>query len=302
LWIQGSEAATPKVSYIISTRNRAQYLDSTLQNLREFITPQDEVIVIDGASTDETSEVIKKHSDIIDLFESSPDAGEAHGYNKGILKSRGQIIKLLTDDDYFYPEAMRQAISVLESHPEIDALQCGGLAYAIDPATQEERYFTTSWKRPHDVAPPAVGLGLFIRRSLIPQVGLLDTNSRFVDLDYHIRLLLSGVKYRYLNVKLYRFTLHPHSGQYRFPDRVLAEEVRFYLLNSAVSPGGEPLLFLAHLGVRMWRYTLGRVIIKSLALVLRLPVTASAALLRAWRGVRQPEKPPSEAEWDGTLS
>jgi hypothetical protein len=176
----------------------------------------------------------------------------------------------------------------------------------IDPATGEERYFARFWKGPNDVAPPAVGLGLFVRRSIIPQVGLLDTNCRFIDLDYHARLLLLlREKFRYLNVKLFRHTLRLHSGRYRFPDRVQVEEARFTLLSSSVSPGGESLLFLAYLEVRMWRYVLGRVIIKALVLVLRLPEAASTALVRACRALRgsKPlEKPPSEAEWDGMLS
>jgi glycosyltransferase involved in cell wall biosynthesis len=273
-----------------------------LQNVREFVTPQDEVIVIDGASTDETSQVIKKHADIIDVFESEPDAGEAHGLNKGILKSRGQIIKFLSDDDYFYPQAMRQAVSVLESHPDIEALQCGGVMYRIDPATGKEKYHFTFWKRPEQASLPPVGLGLFLRRSLIPRVGLLDTDCRFVDLDYHARLLLLRVNFRYLNVKLFRHTLHLHSGRYRFPDRVRVEETRFNLMKSAALPGGKSLLTLVQLAVTLQGHTLGRVIIKALAAVLPLPWRAWAAWNRTWRRIGPLEKPPSDAEWDGTLS
>ncbi len=76
-----------RVSYLISTKNRAEYLDRTLQNVREFITPQDELIIMDGGSTDNTAEVVQKHGDIVTLFRSEPDSGEAHGYNKAILGS-----------------------------------------------------------------------------------------------------------------------------------------------------------------------------------------------------------------------
>src|SRR5712692_3457942 len=98
-----------RVSYILTTRNRAPFLDKALANVREYITPEDELIVIDGASTDDTAEVIEKHGDIVSVFQSEPDYGEAHGFNKGILLSRGQIIKILSDDDYLYPDAVRFA-------------------------------------------------------------------------------------------------------------------------------------------------------------------------------------------------
>jgi glycosyltransferase involved in cell wall biosynthesis len=296
------EATTPRISYIISTRNRAQYLDAALQNVRQFLTPQDELIIIDGASTDETREVAKKHSDIIDVFESGPDVGEAHGDNKGILRSRGEIIKLLTDDDYFYPEAMKQAVSVMESHPEIEALQCGGVMYKVDPATGEERFYTTFRKRPHDSSPPYVTMGLFMRRSLVARVGLLDTNSRFVDLEYHPRILQSGATFRYLNVKLYRHTLRLHSGRYRFPERVLVEEVRFNLISEAATPGGKSLLTLVQLALHVHQRALGRLIIRILAFVLPMPWRVWAVFKRAWGRIKPLEDQPSEAVWDGTLS
>jgi len=46
--------------------------------------------------------------------------GEAHGFNKGMMASRGRYVKVLTDDDYFYPDAMRQAITIMEQHPELE--------------------------------------------------------------------------------------------------------------------------------------------------------------------------------------
>src|SRR5438094_178863 len=93
-----------RVSYLISTKNRAKYLAQTLHNVREFITPADELIVIDGASTDDTRQVVEANKDIVTSFLSEPDRGEAHGFNKGILLSRGEFIKFVTDDDYIYPQ------------------------------------------------------------------------------------------------------------------------------------------------------------------------------------------------------
>src|SRR5438552_2253644 len=115
-----------RVSYIITTRDRAEYLARTLANVREFITEADELLICDGGSTDATAEVVARNRDVVTHFQSEPDRGEAHGYNKGILLARGRFIKLLTDDDYIYPDAMRAAIRVLDDHPDIDALVCGG--------------------------------------------------------------------------------------------------------------------------------------------------------------------------------
>lgn len=210
-----------KVSYVISTRNRAQFLDTALDNVREFITRDDELIVIDGGSTDGTAGIIEKHRDIVSFFISEPDCGEAHGFNKGILKSRGRYIKFLTDDDYIYPKAMRDAIIVLENHPELDAILCGGEMYSVDPVTQEKR------RQPYQYLPPSLsladdvknilchavcGIGLVIRRRVIARLGLLDTSFRTVDTDYMSRLIAAGLEFKFLNIKLFQHTRYLHSG------------------------------------------------------------------------------------------
>src|SRR5260221_10678427 len=93
-----------RVSYLITTRNRALFLERTLANIREFLTSADELIIVDGASTDHTSEVVDRNRDIITHFISEPDFGEAHGFNKAVLLSRGWWVKFISDDDYIYPD------------------------------------------------------------------------------------------------------------------------------------------------------------------------------------------------------
>jgi glycosyltransferase involved in cell wall biosynthesis len=210
-----------RVSYIISTRNRAEFLEKALENVREYITAEDELIVVDGASTDNTAEVVESNRDIVHLFISEPDCGEAHGFNKGILASRGRFIKVLTDDDYFYPDAMRQAIATMESHPELDAIICGGEVYSLEPGEEVPklvRYLCLpcakggGYSFVETLGHLFCGLGLLLRREAVARVGLFDTSFRCVDTDYIARLIECRVTFRYLNVKLYRHTRYPHSS------------------------------------------------------------------------------------------
>lgn len=297
-----TESGKTRVSYIIATRNRADFLDRALQNVRAFIAPEDELIVIDGMSTDHTAEVIKKHGDIISVFESSPDCGEAHALNKGILKSRGEVIKFITDDDYFYPQAMNQAVSVMLSHANIDALQCGGVMYRIDPGTNAERFHTYFCKVGPAGQLPVAGVGLFLRRAAIPRVGLLDAQCRFPDTDYHSRLVSCGVNFKYLNVKLFRHTLRLHSGEYRFPGRNLAESVRAHLLETMELPGGESLVFLMNFGLLLGRHTVGRWFIRLLAFIARPLQTLGLMFFKGRRRISGESNSLVEPVWDGSLS
>jgi len=216
------KSSHPRVSYILTTKNRADLLDRTLQNVREYITINDELIIIDGGSTDHTEDVVLKHNDIITVFRSEPDYGESHGFNKAILNASGRYIKLLTDDDYIYPDAMRTAIAVLEKHPEIDALLAGGEAYVLNPDTNEERLVTYLRLPPSRYLMDDIiniftycqcGLGLVLTRDVISRVGLFDTSFHAVDTDYMGRLFAHSVVFKYLDVKLFRHIAHPSSGQ-----------------------------------------------------------------------------------------
>ncbi|MDQ3820988.1 MAG: glycosyltransferase, partial [Acidobacteriota bacterium] len=210
-----------RVSYIITTFNRAPFLERTLKNVSEFVTSDDELIIIDAGSTDPTMEVIEKYRHKVSLFKSEPDHGEAHGFNKGILESKGKYIKILTDDDYYYPESMMYAISVMDQEPEVDALLCGGEGYEINEKDQEPQ-LVSYHHLPHpdysvDEINRAIfrvfaGLGLILRRNVIARVGLFDPSFHAVDSDYIFRLINSGVNFKYLDIKLYRHIAHRGSG------------------------------------------------------------------------------------------
>jgi glycosyltransferase involved in cell wall biosynthesis len=234
--------AAARVSYIISTRNRAAFLAKTLDNVREFITPVDELIIVDGGSVDNTAAVVSKHLDIVRFFTSEPDRGEAHALNKAVLQSRGRYIKIITDDDYTYPDAMNYAIQRLEQDNSIDALVCGGESYVAESKTQEPhlwRYIYLPQELDLKLNDFTVvfdylscGLGLIIRRRVVALLGLFDTTFRALDTDYLTRLLRSSASVRYLDVKLYRHTEYGHSSQ-RHWQQCFDDRLRILLRNGA---------------------------------------------------------------------
>lgn len=68
-----------RFSYLIATRKCAKFLDKALDNVREPITREDELVITEGASADNAAQVAKRHGDIVSLFRSEPDRGEAVG-------------------------------------------------------------------------------------------------------------------------------------------------------------------------------------------------------------------------------
>lgn len=99
---------SPKVSIIITTRNRAEHLRQTLESLGRMHVPVDlpaELLVVDNASTDDTVEVVK-HCKLPSLpvrYLYEPRLGQSNARNSGMAHTTGDVI-LFTDDDVRVPE------------------------------------------------------------------------------------------------------------------------------------------------------------------------------------------------------
>lgn len=88
-----------KISLIIVTYNASPVLQACLDSIYKQSYPNIEIIVIDGASTDGTVEILKNNSHKIDYWVSEPDSGIYEAMNKGIKVSTGDWLLFLGSDD-----------------------------------------------------------------------------------------------------------------------------------------------------------------------------------------------------------
>ena len=78
-----------------------------------------EYIIIDGASTDGTQDIIDKYRNHISCFISEKDNGIYDVMNKGILQANGDIIGIINSDDWYEPIAVERAVKCFEN-PDVD--------------------------------------------------------------------------------------------------------------------------------------------------------------------------------------
>lgn len=203
---------TKRVSYILGTKNRANSLKKALERAKKLKKENDELIVVDGSSTDNTLKVIKSFGKLIDKYICEPDMSPTHAANKAILLSQGKYIKLLPDDDIFYEKAMEQALSILEKNPEIEILECGGISY-----NKTTRIIDTFYKPPGTNFGQNIddmfkfrtsGLGLIIKRSVFAKVGLFPADDLISDASFIVNSFKTEIKLKFCRIKLFRFTIH----------------------------------------------------------------------------------------------
>ena len=206
--------ATKRVSFVLTTRNKARFIDEALRRAIALVGGNDELIVIDGASTDGTAEIVASYGDQIDVFISEPDASCDHAINKGMLVAKGEYFKHLTDDDEFGPNAMEQAISVLQANPDVDLLVCGGMRQAADHiypfyVTPDVNYGTS----PENVFKYGTcGVGFLIRRSSLPLMGLANSTGVATDAEFVAKAIYRGARVKFCRINLFHHPIYEHSA------------------------------------------------------------------------------------------
>jgi glycosyltransferase involved in cell wall biosynthesis len=93
--------AWPKLSIVTPSYNQGAFLEATLRSILLQGYPNLDYIVIDGGSTDESVDIIRKYEPWLSYWASEPDEGQYHAINKGFAVSTGQIMSWLNSDDMY---------------------------------------------------------------------------------------------------------------------------------------------------------------------------------------------------------
>ncbi|MBK1633266.1 glycosyl transferase [Thiohalocapsa halophila] len=186
-----------KISVVTATYHCADTIGDCLGSVAGQSLAEREHIVIDGASTDGTLEVLRAHEAGLAALVSEPDDGIYSGLNKGLARASGEAVGLLHGDDVYADTHVLARVADAFADPAVDAVY-GDLVYvAKDDLGRVIRYWRAGafrpgrlrrgWMPPHPT--------LFLRRSVYERFGLFDTRYRIAaDYDLMLRVLsqLSG--------------------------------------------------------------------------------------------------------------
>jgi glycosyltransferase involved in cell wall biosynthesis len=182
------------ISYVVTTYNKLPYLQQVLERLIAARQPNEEIVVADGGSKDGTPDYLRGlfEAGHIQQFVSERDKGESHGFNKCMLMARGEVIKIITDDDAFDYPAIRAAGAFMLEHPEVDVMMgytglllledLSRISLYEDVADNFKRWFH------HKEAVWMIGLPMLIRRKSLAITGLFNTGVVQVDTEFTYRI------------------------------------------------------------------------------------------------------------------
>ena len=98
----------PKISIVTPNYNYGRFLEETIRSVLLQGYPNLEYIIIDGGSTDNSVEIIKKYEPWLAYWVSEPDRGQSDAINKGFKKATGDILGWINSDDLYLPGALRR--------------------------------------------------------------------------------------------------------------------------------------------------------------------------------------------------
>ena len=179
------------VSIVTPSFNQAQYLEQTLRSVLEQEYPRIEYIVIDGASTDGSVELIKKYEDRLAFWTSEKDSGQAEAINKGLSRATGNIVAWINSDDFYFPGAIASAVRAFEEYPE------AGLVYGDTVAVDENREFIhfpqyAQWSLEDLLTFNIIGQpSVFMRRDVLLKAGFLDPSFHYL-LDHQLWIRMAS--------------------------------------------------------------------------------------------------------------
>ena len=117
---KNSTPEKPLITVVTVVYNGAATLEQTIQSVVNQTYDNVEYIIIDGASTDGTLDIIKKYEDKIAYWQSEPDKGIYDAMNKGIELATGEYVALLNSGDWYEKNIVETIIESYKQNPEID--------------------------------------------------------------------------------------------------------------------------------------------------------------------------------------
>ena len=180
------------ISLITVSFNSHDTIEDTIISVKSQIYPNIEYIIIDGGSTDETLNIIKKYPEVVSQYLSESDNGIYDAMNKGISLAKGDVIGFINADDMLAGPTVIEHIVETFSNNKIDA--CYADLEYVDQfdlskvirywksSSFKPGFFSKGWSPPHPT--------FYVKKSVYEQFGLFSLDYKMGnDIELMLRFL-----------------------------------------------------------------------------------------------------------------
>lgn len=253
-----------KISIVTPSYNQGAYIEYTIQSvLGQEGDFELEYLIIDGGSTDNTLDILKKYNGQLHWI-SERDRGQSDALNKGFRRVTGDIIGWINSDDTYAPSAFQKVMDYFSRHPEL--LWVTGRCQTIDQNNSEIRKIVTRYKNfclkhysytflliDDFISQPST----FFRKELLDKVGLIDETYQYsMDYEYWLRIGSRGFKPGIIHDYLANFRVHSTSKLGAFTEKAFRTSYEINKKYTKKRPVIRILNYLVHYKRTVWLYRL----------------------------------------------
>lgn len=194
------------ISIITATYNSAKTVRDTFESILAQGYQDYECIVVDGASKDGTLDIIREYEPKFGgrmKWTSEPDKGIYDAMNKGIARSRGDVVGLLNSDDFYTSDQVLQEIAdTFLSDPSLDAVYADVHYCRWDDISRPVRYYSSKgfrrWKMFFGYMPAHPSF--YCKKEIYERFGAFDTSLKVAaDFECLLRFCyVQKIKTRYI--------------------------------------------------------------------------------------------------------
>jgi len=250
--ILNKDSNYPKISIVTPSYNQAQFLEKTILSVLNQNYPNLEYIIVDGGSTDDSLEIIKKYEKYLTYWISEKDNGQADATNKGFQKSSGEILAWLNADDLYLQGTLFKVKDNFQKYRENNFIY--GHSLLIDKKdnimracyTVPQTYHSYIYDRGGNIFQGTV----FWKRDIFYKYGGLDSKLYFA-LEY--KLFDNFFKYErgvFLNDILAAYRIHKESKSSTVDSKVIVEEF------NSIRKAKRNIISRFYYRIRRWMYYL----------------------------------------------
>jgi glycosyltransferase involved in cell wall biosynthesis len=225
-WTEGPAASQPglpdgrswpRISIVTASYNQGAFLEETIRSVLLQGYPDLEYLIIDGGSTDDSVEVIRRYEPWLSFWVSERDQGQSDALSKGFLRSTGDILAWLNSDDIYCRGALFSVGSYYGRHPDTGLLYGDSEIIDADGATIERLKGQEADLESLLVRNVIPQPSAFFSRQAFDKAGGITRALHFImDYELWVRMTLQGTKLAYVPELFSRFRWYQvsKSGSY----------------------------------------------------------------------------------------
>lgn len=204
----------PKISIITICLNSEKTIEQTIQSIINQKYLNLEYLIIDGGSTDGTLKIIEKYQYNIDYLVSEKDKGISDAFNKGLERTSGDLIGIVSADDYLPEDSLKAVAETWNANQDVDVIHGNSVVCGLSNKkrfiVKPDKDFRAIWKRQ-----PLKHSAMYITRKAYLKFGKYDIKYHLaMDYELTLRYYLKGARFIYIDKVVGAFRVGGINNQY----------------------------------------------------------------------------------------